>query len=870
MVHEKRIRLTLRKTSAMVAHASRLRLFSQARRLALPLAARRLMALRSFAMMANSYKLLPAASSFRFVSTEGNILTGLINALASPIHPNKAVHRFFCIATLVLASATAGLGQNKPARPEPSVPKVANPPPVEAQAPAPANAPAMVRLQFPNSDVVDVLHLYEQLTGKKLVMDNFVQGKVNIFIAKDVSREEAIKIIEMSMSLNGISLVPAGRDLLDVVGAGQNPRKAPVPIVSDLADIPAGNPVISFLFRLQYADPQELQQVLMAYFQGSSGTINILALPKASALLVTQNADIIRQLASVINQVDVAPAEVVSEFIKLDRADASKVCDMLKDIFEKGTESPTQPGVRRVNMPGGVPQPQQAEGAGLNVLSEEAIIVGKIKLTPDVRTNRIHVVTRPINMPFIRELIHEFDANVEFAKPVTRYLQYISAGDVLPVLVQALTEPGTEGAGAGGLPGGGLPGASPQPQRGPSPSYGGRGAGADLTGTSGTSSTAGGGSTLNISEELSTQPVNTTPQAVTVGNSKLIADQRANSIIVLGNREVVVKVEKILDEMDVAAPQVALSTVVGQLSLNNEEEFGVDWFAKYNNRFVGTSRNNGVLDNDPNIPLPSGSPGGNVLDPNNLINFSRIIRNVGAGTNIYVAAGDAFAAIVHVLESTGKFKIISRPTVFTSNNKKAIIASGTEVPVPVSTLSNATTVNNIASVQSSIEYKKVALQLEVVPLINSEKEVSLDILQKIDALGNNRLISGNLVPEVNTRYIRTNVSAPNKSTIVLGGLIEDTKRRDSNGIPYLSRIPYLGAVFRSTKDTRLRQELIILMRPEVTLTKLDAYRLRQKQEDRTHFGPELEQDDCPDCPKPREGKQLTLPPPDIPPAKYIK
>jgi len=792
-------------------------------------------------------------------------LTGLINALASAIHSNKAVHRFFCIATLVLAGAPAVLGQNKPARPEPSAPKVANPPPAEAPAPPPPNAPAMVRLQFPNSDVVDVLHLYEQLTGKKLVMDNFVQGKVNIFIAKDVSREEAIKIIEMSMGLNGISLVPAGRDLVDVVGAGQNPRKAPVPVVSDLADIPPGNPVISFLFHLQYADAQELQQVLMAYFQGSSGTINILALPKASALLVTQNADIIRQLASVISQVDVAPAEVVSEFIKLDRADASKVCDMLKDIFEKGTESPTQPGVRRVNVPA-VPQPQPVEAAGLGVLSEEAIIVGKIKLTPDVRTNRIHVVTRPINMPFIRELIHQFDANVEFAKPVTRYLKYISAGDVLPVLVQSLTEPGTEGAGAGALPGGGLPGASPQPQqRGTNPSYGRGGGGlADLTGTSGTSSTAGGGSTLNISEELETQPVNTTPQAVTVGNSKLIADQRANSIIVLGNREVVVKVEKILDEMDVQAPQVALSTVVGQLSLTNDEEFGVDYFTKYHDRLVGISRNNAAVFTDNNPTVPGG------FEPSKLIQFSKIIKNVGAGANIYVAAGDAFAAIVHLLESTGKFKIISRPTIFTSNNKKAIIASGQEIPVPVNTLSNATSINNVASVQSSIEYKKVALQLEVVPLINSEKEVSLDLLQKIDALGNNRLISGNLVPEINTRYIRTNVSAPNKSTIILGGLIEDNKQRTSSGIPYLSRIPYLGAVFRSTKDTRTRSELIILMRPEVTLTKLDAYRLRQKQEDRMHFGPELEQDDCPDCPKPREGKQLTLPPPDIPEPKDIR
>jgi general secretion pathway protein D len=671
------------------------------------------------------------------------------------------------------------------------------------------------------------------------------------------------------MGLNGISLVPAGKDIMDVVGAGQNPRKAPVPIVSDLADIPSGNPVISFLFRLQYADAQELQQVLMAYFQGSSGTINILALPKSSALLVTQNADVIRQLANVISQVDVAPAEVVSEFIKLDRADATKVCDMLKEIFEKGTETPGQPGVRTVKT-GVPPQPVPAEAGGLGVLSEEAIVVGKIKLTPDVRTNRIHVVTRPINMPFIRQLVHEFDANVEFAKPVTRYLKYISAGEVLPVLVQALTEPGAEGAGAAPGAGGLLPGASPQPQqqRGTRTGAYGGGALSDVTGTTGTSGTATG-STLNISEELSTEPVDTAPQAVVVGNSKLIADQRANSIIVLGNREVLVKVEKILDQMDVQAPQVALSTVIGQLTLNNNEEFGVDYFAKYHDRLVGVARNNGIFGiNNPTVP------GG--FEPSKLIQFSKIVRNVGAGANLYVAAGDAFAAIVHVLESTGKFKIISRPTIFTSNNKKAIIASGQEVPVPVSTLSNVNTgniINNTAAVQSSIEYKKVVLQLEVVPLINSEKEVSLDILQKLDSLvpGGNVNISGNSVPTIDTKYIRTNVSAENGSTIILGGLIEDQKTKNYQGIPYLSRIPLIGAAFRSTASTKRRSELIVLMCPQVTLTKLDQYRLRQKYEDNnTHFGPELDQAECPDCPKTQEGKQLPLPPPDIPEPKDIR
>ena len=784
------------------------------------------------------------------------------------------MHRLFCSAALGLAAATAISAQVAPVRPEP-FPALAAATPAAANPTAPPSAPGTVRLQFPNSDVVDVLHLYEQLTGKKLVMDNFVQGKVNIFITKDVSREEAIKIIETSLALNGISVVPADRDIVEVVGAGQNPRKAAVPILSDLADVPAGNPVISFLFKLQYADPQELQQVLMAYFQGSAGSINILALPKSSSLLVTQNADIIRQLATVIAQVDVAPAEVVSEFIKLERADATKVCDMLKDMFEKGGQPSTQPGIRSVRVPPNVPQPVPVENeiSGATGLSEEAVVVGKIKLTADVRTNRIHVVTRPINMPFIRKLIREFDANVEFGKPVTRPLRYISAGDVLPVLVQALTEPG-----ATAQPGAEAGGTSPSPQAQPVRSTTATVASPYTGGVSSTSTTSTStGSTLNISEELATQPVDTAPKAVTIGNSKLIADQRANTIIVLGNREVVVKVEKILDEMDVKAPQVALSTVIGQLTLTNDEEFGVDYFAKYNKRFVGTSRNNS--NTQVSIPIPSSSASpvatgtaapilSSIVDPSNLINFSQIIQNVGSGTNIYVAAGNAFAAIVHLLESTGKFKIISRPTVFTSNNKKAIIASGTEIPVPVNTLSNVNSggvVNNVASVQSSIEYKKVALQLEVVPLINSEKEVSLDILQKLDSLAGTTLISGNQIPNIATRYIRTNVSAANGSTIVLGGLIEDSKTKNYTGIPYLSRIPYVGALFRGTTSNKMRTELIILMRPEVTLTKLDLYRLRQKSEDRTHFGPELDQDDCPDCPKMGTDKQL--PPPDIPAAK---
>ena len=135
------------------------------------------------------------------------------------------------------------------------------------------------------------MRIYEQLTGKRLVMDNFVQGRVNSCRQRCVARE-AIKIIEMSMSLNGISLVPFGRD----GGRCGGPKSSEAPVQSfPIWRISPGNPVISFCSDCSMRT-QELQQVLMA-FQGSSGTINILALPKASALLVTQNADIIRQLS---------------------------------------------------------------------------------------------------------------------------------------------------------------------------------------------------------------------------------------------------------------------------------------------------------------------------------------------------------------------------------------------------------------------------------------------------------------------------------------------------------------------------------------------------------------------------------------------
>lgn len=782
--------------------------------------------------------------------------------------------RLSCIAGFFLVAFSSSFGQVAPGSPIASG-RRPTPAPIPRENPSSNVAPAPtaengVRLQFPNSDVADVLRYYEELTGKKLILDNNVVGKVNIFISKPVTHDEAIRIIEMNLLLNGYSLVPAEGDIVKVIGTGKNPRTAGVPIVSDEADIPDGDHVISYLFKLRYADPQELQQVLGQYLSPPQPYTSFLALPKSSSILVTENSSVIRGLVRIIDQVDVPPAEVVSEFIKLERADASKVVDMLKDIFEKGTQSGTTtapgfPGGNRAVRPV-VPVPQQnvsleSDVGALIGLSEDSVVVGKIKIAADVRTNRIHVITRPVNLPFVRKLIAEFDANVDFAKPVTRALRFISAGDVLPVLVQALTEPGQDQQG-GGANNGSNQNQPNQPRNNSTNS-------SNPYASSSNSSDTSGSSSLNVSEELSTQPVDTAPKAITIGNAKIIADQRANAIIVLGNREVVLKVTKILDQMDVRAPQVALTTVIGELTLSNTEEFGIDYFLQFKKKNLSPGNTQvgagGGLNTGQNTPI---------IDPASLINYTQL-ATLPTGATAYVAAGNTLSAIVKALDSTGRFRTISRPMVYTSNNKKAIIASGTEIPVPVNTIQSATgggIINTGLAQQSNIQFKKVALQLEVVPLINSDKEVSLDILQKLDSVADSVTVDGNQIPTIATRYIKTTVSAPNGSTIVLGGLITDDKQRRTTGFPVLSRLPVVGALFRDTNKSKIRRELIVLMRPEVTMTALDQYHLRTKTEDNTHFGPDIDQQDCIDCPKVGDQKQTTsseedkqLPPPDLPP-----
>lgn len=740
----------------------------------------------------------------------------------------------------------------------------------------------MEGVSFPNADVKDVLRFYETITDKRIIYDVQALGNVTVEVKERTPVEEVQRLIEISLLMNGFTLVDVDKKYVKLLGNGRNPRGYGIPLISDESQIPDKEQVISYLFKLHFADPTEVATMLNAYITPSSlGYSQTLALPKSGSLLVTENSIIIRKFLQIVHEVDTPPAEVVSEFIELQRADAKDVLEKLEKIFERKDTAAgvavggaaAVPRAPRVS-PEGIPIPADATAtaSGPNSveinggsLSEDSLVIGKIKLTADTRTNRIHIVTRPINLKFIHSLVKEFDADVPFGEPSIRPLRFVAAGDILGTVVRAITEPGQKSEGDDGGRSGSSSGTTNRNTGTNTNDLFSRNSnsnnGFDTNGTS------GGGSSSTLSASLSTTEREVVPEARIIGSTKIIADKRSNAIIVLGNRQVRDKIFALLDQLDVRAPQVMINTVIGELNLGQKQKFGVNYILNDGKRrdLLGTvtttttpgTGTGGTGDGTGTGSVANNNTGAITIGTNNATNVNLAgllsqgnIKNliVGGGTGLsgFIAAGSAFNAIVDALESTDRFKVISRPSIFTSNNKPAVIASGEQIAVPVSTTGGfsgtgvGNTGNNLVT-QSNIQYKDVQLKLEVLPLINSEREVTLEIVQTIDQQSGADIIDNNSIPRIATRSLKTTVSVPNEGTLVLGGLIKQTDSKSTSGIPYLGRLPLIGPLFRTTTKDKMRTELVILIRPVVTMGPSEDLRGKERAMEALRIEPDVEQ-----------------------------
>ena len=685
--------------------------------------------------------------------------------------------------------------------------------------------------------------------------------QVSLVTPSDVSKDEAIRLIEAALLVNGYVLViePENDKQVKVLlggarqGGGSPSFSEGVVIYTDPGMLPEGESLVGFFMELDYVDPEDAATIFSNHVVlNEFGRLTPVTNPRG--LLITETSPIVRQfirLKSIIDHpVDDAP--LITEFVQLEFAEANVVAQIIQAAMDarmeerqrqgerNGTVSgsrstaQSQPGQPQQQGQANQPNPQGQSAANQNTRSRNVMNgIGTAdqpaaQLIPDDRLNRVMIVASPTDAAYILELIQQFDRPLDSHEPVERKLKYVKANDILPVLVDVLQDTGT---GETMLPGGRQIQTRPTPVTSSQLST--------LTGTNqnqqnNQNRNQQAGSTIDEvggrEDQISFPLDDVAPISVLVGKTRVIADRQSNSIIVSGTRESEQIVLDMIERLDRRPVQVYLATVIGELTLSDDTQVGVDFiqrFAKWNGTKPGSGGFTSGNLNGPNNIVPNG----------NISNMANMITSTpfgpSNGLNFYGQIGESLDVIVTALEETQRFKVLSRPVVYTQNGKRAEITSGQEVPYPETAVTDT---DNPNSVRSTVAYKDVVLKLEVLPTINEDNEVTLDIVQINDRVVGQQLIDANEIPIIGKQELNTTVSVANRSTIILGGLISESKDVQDQGIPFLKDIPVIGYAAKNSNVSKTRSELMIFIQPIVVRSDEEATFTSYDEDVRSEIG----------------------------------
>lgn len=652
-------------------------------------------------------------------------------------------------------------------------------------------------IQLVNNPVEDVLATYEQLTGRQVLKEgNLPQATININVTEPVTRKAAAELIESALLLNGFVMVQGPANSVKVISltGGKNPRSQGVKVFSAGDTLPEGEQVISYIMKLSFMTAQDAMPIFSQHFAPTPPFGSVVAVPSANVLLITESASVVQEMIRMQKLIDVPPQEVAAHFVPMLRANADRVVETIRKVLGAGQADSSQPG---------------SSTPSTRLLNNKFGFGSPVEFAADNRTNRVIVVCSPAAFPYFEMLVISFDVASDEAPSAEYKLRYVSVGDILPAIASTLKE-GTK-TGADG------------DQRDPSQAASSGDDASLQSGTSSqgsTSSSSSGSGGTNVLGSVKEKENRVLPLTVTVGTTRLIADQRNNTIIAIAPPESLERIQSVIDRLDKPTIQVYLSVVIMELDVTDDLQYGADFFLRGDQGGIASNQRIG----GPSIQ--------SLLNPAGAANLLANSQNT-PGLALFGTFGQTLDVLVTALESSGKTKVLGRPTIYTSNNKKAVISVGEQIPVPQSTVS---TVNpnqaNSTALTATIDYKDVLLQLEVVPLINSDDEVTLDIAQKNDSLGATRDIGGVEAQTVRTQQIKTSVTVPNRHTVVLGGLITERDEKNERKFPILGDIPIISLAFKGVSIKKQRKELVLMIQPQIVLNERSLFNTNEREKSR--------------------------------------
>jgi general secretion pathway protein D len=292
-----------------------------------------------------------------------------------------------------------------------------------------------------------------------------------------------------------------------------------------------------------------------------------------------------------------------------------------------------------------------------------------------------------------------------------------------------------------------------------------------------------------------------------IGQTKIIADERTNSLLIFATKDDMKTIKKIVSQLDIVLAQVLIEAVIIEVSLDDTKNLGVSYLEKQPHPTSGYFRGIGAINNN------------NILSANNFNPIGQIATNAAValpgGFSYLASLNNDLDISVTAIAANNRARILQRPRIQTSHAVPAALFVGESRPYPTASYYGGGAFGGY----SSIQQLQIGVTLEVTPLINPDGLVVMDIHQKIDSFkGNVTIQNVGDVPITSSKDATAKVAVRDHDTIMLGGLIETQKTSNNSGIPVLKDLPLLGFLFRSSSKDDSRSELIVLIRPTVLPT----------------------------------------------------
>ncbi|HYW31389.1 MAG TPA: secretin N-terminal domain-containing protein [Gemmatimonas sp.] len=292
---------------------------------------------------------------------------------------------------------------------------------------------------------------------------------------------------------------------------------------------------------------------------------------------------------------------------------------------------------------------------------------------------------------------------------------------------------------------------------------------------------------------------------VLVGRTTIVASTPTNALVIRTAPPNFPLLRETIVALDTRPAQVLFEVTIAEIALGRGLEFGIDWAAVNRGGDVQAQFGN------PEIP-----------DTGSTSALLRLVRLDGTGVR----------ALLRSIASTSDVRVLSTPEIIASNNEEATILVGSKVP-----FISSTRLGNDISIDRAVQYQDVGTKLSILPTINDDGYVSVQLLQEVSSLTQVTVAAALSAPVISTREASTRALLRDGQTVVIAGLIGESRTTQNQGLPLLKDIPLLGALFRRSQETRQRTELAIFVTAYLVRSDSDAdavrERVRRRLEDRS-------------------------------------